>query len=103
MNTNNMMNRIKKTTVGKVLRRLVGEDAGQAMMEYILIAVLIAAACAAAIAYFGHANAKMAGVAANAATANITEAQKQQNEAQTQAQSDATRGVNKAKEFSKID
>ena len=51
---------------GKLLRRIVGEDAGAVMMEYVILAVLIAAAAVVAIAYFGK---TVVGNANNASTA----------------------------------
>lgn len=101
MNTNNMMNRIKKTTVGKVLRRLVGEDAGQAMMEYVIIAVLIAAACAAAMAYFAQTTAQTAGVAGMGMTGDIAKTKTMQKTLQTDAGTRADKGVKTAKDFIK--
>lgn len=47
------INRMKNTRLGKLVCRLVGEESGQAMMEYIVIAVVIAAACALIFAIFG--------------------------------------------------
>ena len=101
MNTNNMMNRIKKTTVGKVLCRLVGEDVGQAMMEYVIIAVLIAAACAAAVAYFGHTTAKEFAVADKAMAGDFSDASKDQKQNMSDADTAGQAGVNAAKSFSK--
>ena len=48
---------LKKATnsfVGRVLRRLLGEEKGAVMMEYIVVGLLIAAACVVAVAMFGH-------------------------------------------------
>lgn len=50
---NSMINKMKNSKFGKFLRRVVGEDAGAVMMEYVIIAVLIAAACVVAVYYFG--------------------------------------------------
>jgi len=47
---------LKKATnsfVGRVLRRLLGEEKGAVMMEYIVIALLIAAAAVVAVGVFG--------------------------------------------------
>ena len=47
---------LKKATnsfVGRVLRRLLGEENGAVMMEYIVIALLIAAAAVVAVGVFG--------------------------------------------------
>ena len=48
---------LKKATnsfVGRVLRRLLGEENGAVMMEYIVIALLIAAAALVAVGVFGN-------------------------------------------------
>ncbi len=44
----------KNSFLGRVLRRLLGEENGAVMMEYIVIGLLIAAACVVAVAMFGH-------------------------------------------------
>ena len=47
---------LKKATnsfVGRVLRRLLGEEKGAVMMEYIVIGLLIAAVAVVAVGYFG--------------------------------------------------
>ena len=50
------MNRkmLKNTKFGRVLCRLVGEETGATMMEYVILAVMIAAAVTAAAIYFGN-------------------------------------------------
>ena len=48
-----MKQKMMNSKFGKILRRLVGEEAGAVMMEYVILAVLIAAAAVVAIAYFG--------------------------------------------------
>ena len=103
MKTNNMINRAKNTTVGKVLCRLVGEEAGQTMMEYVIIAVLIAAACTAAIAYFGRGVATESGVAQMAMAGNANGAAAAQAEAVSTADANAQSGVEEAKKFSKTE
>lgn len=50
---NSILTKMQKTWAGRTLARLVGEDAGAVMMEYVILAVLIAAAAVVAIAYFG--------------------------------------------------
>ena len=44
---NNMINRMKNSAFGKILRRIAGEATGAVMMEYVIVAVLIAAAAVA--------------------------------------------------------
>ena len=43
----------KNSFLRKVFVRLLGEEKGAVMMEYVIIAVLIAAACVVAVAMFG--------------------------------------------------
>ena len=43
----------KNLFVGRILRRLLGEEKGTVMMEYIVVGLLIAAACVVCIAAFG--------------------------------------------------
>ena len=47
------LNRWKNTRMGRMIVRLLGEERGAVMMEYVIVAVLIAAACVAAVAMFG--------------------------------------------------
>ncbi len=42
-----------KSRIKKVLCRLIGDRAGGVMMEYVILAVLIAAAAVVAVMYFG--------------------------------------------------
>ena len=51
---NSLKTKLTKSFVGRVVRRLLGEEKGQAMMEYIVVALLIAAACIIGVALFGH-------------------------------------------------
>ena len=82
MNTNSLIKRVQKSTFGKAICRLVGEESGQAMMEYVLIAVLIAAACAVALWYFGRSVSNETRVASHGVTGDISEAQRVQAKAQ---------------------
>ena len=49
-----MFLKARKSFLGRVLRRLLGEEKGAVMMEYIVVGLLIAAACVVAVAMFGH-------------------------------------------------
>ena len=46
-------NRAKKSLCGRVLRRLLGEEKGAVAMEYIVIALLVAAAVVGLVRVFG--------------------------------------------------
>ena len=65
------MKKMMNSKVGKFLRRLVGEDAGAVMMEYVIVAVLIAAAAVVGIIYFSRTMNEQ-GAAASAAMAGQT-------------------------------
>lgn len=62
--------RAKETLLGRILCRLAGEESGQAMMEYVIIAVMIAAAVVVGAWFFGKDILNMFGVAGQAATGN---------------------------------
>ena len=53
MKKNGLMKKAMNSFMGRVLRRLAGEEKGAVMMEYIVIALLIAAAAVVAISAFG--------------------------------------------------
>ena len=61
-------NRWKNSTVGKFICKLMGEEKGAVMMEYVIVAVLIAAACVVAVAMFGKTIVGMFDVAAKGAS-----------------------------------
>ncbi len=54
--------------MGKTLCRVFGEEKGAVMMEYVIVAVLIAGACVVAVAMFGKTIVGMFDVAAKGAT-----------------------------------
>ena len=60
--------RAKKSLVGRIVCRVMGEETGAVMMEYVIVAVLIAAAVAAGAWFFGKDLMNMFGVAGRAAT-----------------------------------
>lgn len=70
--------RAKKHLLGKVLCRLFGDEKGAVMMEYVIVAVLIAAACVVAVAMFGRTIVGMFSVAAKGATGDSREAKNTQ-------------------------
>lgn len=70
-----IVGRMRRHLLGRVVCRLLGDERGQAMMEYVIIAVLIAAAAVAAVAYFGKDIVAMFNVAGQAATGNAQGAQ----------------------------
>lgn len=48
-----MFKKAKSSFLGRTLRRLFGEETGAVMMEYIVVALLIAAAAVVAVGVFG--------------------------------------------------
>ena len=72
MNTNKkelaIVKRAKKTYLGRCVCRLMGDETGQAMMEYVIVAVMIAAAVAVGAWFFGKDIMNMFGVAGRAAS-----------------------------------
>lgn len=65
---------LKKSMLARALRKFFGEEKGAVMMEYVIIAVLIAAACVVAVAIFGKTIVGMFDVAGKGASAQHTEA-----------------------------
>ena len=66
-----MKQKMMNSKFGKLLRRLVGEETGAVMMEYVIIAVLVAAAAVVGIIYFSRTMNEQ-GAAASAAIAGQT-------------------------------
>ena len=67
MSKKNLM-KAKNSFLGRVLRRLLGEEKGAVMMEYIVIALLIAAAAVVAVGVFGSVASGMFGTLTNVLT-----------------------------------
>ncbi|MBQ9502026.1 MAG: hypothetical protein IJU70_07720 [Lentisphaeria bacterium] len=87
--------RLKNSLSGKVLRRLLGEEKGAVMMEYVIVAVLIAAACVVAVAMFGKTIVGMFDVAGKGATGDHSGAKTSLDKTQQTQTQDAS----KASEF----
>jgi len=71
------MKRLMNSRMRKVMCRLVGDKAGGVMMEYVILAVLIAAAVVVAVAMFGKTLVGMFSVAATSTTAREQSAKKE--------------------------
>ena len=56
------MKNIKSSKFARILKRVFGDDTGAVMMEYVLVAMLVAAATVAAVSYFGRDTQGMFGV-----------------------------------------
>ncbi len=75
--------RAKETKLGRILCRLAGEENGAVMMEYVIVAVMIAAAVAIAAWLFGAQIMGMFGVAGDAAIGTHDKAVANQNTLRT--------------------
>lgn len=64
------------TKLARALRRLFGEETGATMMEYVVLAVMIAAAVTAAAIYFGNSAKNQMNVAGAAMVGNVKGSEK---------------------------
>ena len=77
-----IVERAKKTVIGRVICRIAGEETGAVMMEYVIVAVLIAAAVAVGAWFFGKDIMNMFGTAGRAATGDDDGGREMQKNAQ---------------------
>ena len=75
--------RAKRTFLGRMLCRMMGEETGAVMMEYVIVATLIAAAVAAGAWFFGKDIMNMFGTAGRAATGDDDGGRQMQADAQS--------------------
>ena len=68
--------RAKKTFLGRIICRVAGEETGAVMMEYVIVATLIAAACAVGAYFFGGTILNMFSADAQATSGKTTDASK---------------------------
>ena len=94
------MKKMMNTRFGRFLRRIVGEETGAVMMEYVILAVLIAAAAVVAIAYFGKTVTSEANVASTAMTGKGKAAAEQQGKVQDAQKNYQDEAVKTSKKFS---
>ncbi|MBO5939892.1 MAG: hypothetical protein J6R18_01680 [Kiritimatiellae bacterium] len=97
---NTMINKMKNSAFGKLLRRFAGEETGAVMMEYVIVAVLIAAAAVVAIAYFGQTIVGQTNAGAQAITGKGPEAAATVENVRNVAQQGAQEAVDNNKKFS---
>ena len=91
--------RAKRSALGRTFCRLLGDEKGAVMMEYVILSVLIAAAVVVAVIYFGRTIMKQFASAA-AATAGQTEAAVERaGEAKTESENANTAGDTHNKSF----
>ena len=80
---------IKNSRFGRLLRRVLGEEKGAVAMEYVILAVLIAAAIVVAVAVFGKTIVGMFDVAGKGASGQHSEAKTTLDKVQQEQQSGA--------------
>jgi|GEM_PF-968968 len=90
MKRNGMIRKATKSFVGRVLRRLLGEEKGAVMMEYIVVGLLIAAACVIAVSAFGQTISQMFASLGTSVTGDHATATTVQNTAQSTMAAGAT-------------
>ena len=98
-----MVQRMKKSRLGKLLCRMFGEERGAVMMEYVIVAVLIAAAAVAAVSYFGKDIVNMFGVAGRAATGDSKGAITDRGAAKGQAEAATKKALEQNTKFSDVE
>lgn len=94
-----MKEKMMNSKFGKLLRRLVGEETGAVMMEYVIVAVLVAAVCVVAVIYFGQTTSKQFNAATEAVAVNTDNAVKKAGEAQKRAKDGSDKSVEHANKF----
>ena len=80
---------LRNTRIGRIVCRVLGEEKGAVAMEYVILAVLIAAAIVVAVAVFGKTIVGMFDVAGKGASAQHTEAKSTLDNVQQEQQSGA--------------
>lgn len=95
----NRVKSMKNTRLGKLICRLMGEEQGAVMMEYVIVAVMIAAAVALGAYFFGATILDFFGIAQKSTVGNHVEAgddvQQMQQEIQQQRIDPAKANANK--------
>ena len=86
----------KNTKLARILRRLFGEETGATMMEYVILAVMIAAAVTAAAIYFGNSAKNQMQVANDAMVGSTKDSESRAQDSMTK--KDA--GITRANEYS---
>ena len=81
----------RNSWLSKALVRLLGEEKGAVMMEYVIVAVLIAAACVVAVAMFGKTIVGMFDTASKGATGDHTGAKQSLDQTQQTQSQDASK------------
>ena len=82
-----MIKRAKRTLAGRALCKLAGDQSGAVMMEYVVLAVLLVAACVLAVTKFGGTISQMFGAGAVAMTGDSKQAKEKVDTARGTAES----------------
>lgn len=85
-----LIKKVSNSFVGRVIRRLAGEERGVVMMEYIVVGLLIAAAVVVAVAVFGRTANDMFGSLSTTMTGDYAQGRAQQNQTQANTAAGAT-------------
>jgi Flp pilus assembly pilin Flp len=80
---------LKSSRIGRMIRRILGDEKGAVAMEYVILAVLIAAAIVVAVAVFGKTIVGMFDVAGKGASGQHSEAKTTLDKVQQEQQSGA--------------
>ncbi len=95
MSSKTRLERMQASRIGRIITRLLGEERGAVMMEYVILAVLIAAAAVVAVAMFGKTIVGMFDTAGKGATGDHSGAKQALEDTRTTQEQDAT----KAKDY----
>ena len=90
---------LKNSKAGRIICRLLGEETGATMMEYVILAVMIAAAVTVAAIYFGSAAKDQINVATDAMVGNTTDAEARAGSSMSKRTTDATRATSSTQAF----
>lgn len=91
---------LKNTKIGRIVCRLLGEETGATMMEYVILAVMIAAAVTAAAIYFGNTTKNQMDVAASAMTGKVDDSTGKAGDSQKTQEQEAKKAHEAAQKFS---
>jgi len=91
---------LKNTKVGRVVCRLLGEETGATMMEYVILAVMIAAAVTAAAIYFGNTAKNQMDIAGSAMTGKVDDSTTKAGKSQENQEKEAIKAHTAAQKFS---
>lgn len=86
----NQIKRAKRSRIGRIVCRLLGDEKGAVMMEYVILGVLIAAAAVVAVTVFGKNIVAMFNISTQAMSGNTAKAEQTRSQQNVNAAADAT-------------